>query len=113
MTDHDPLSQHIRRQMDAQTIDSDTRRQLRLARDRALDAAGRPRPLDNPLLRTGLAFAGVAALALLLMLGLNRNPSQPRIDSLDAFEIATSGQPLEFYEEDLEFYLWLEQQDLG
>lgn len=108
------IRQHIRQHLDAQPIGADIRRRLRLARHQALDRLDAPRaaPLTTAA-RAGLAFAGIAALALLLMLGLNRFDRPPASDSLDAFEIATSGEPLEFYEQELEFYLWLEEQDLG
>ncbi len=114
MNPQDPLTRYMRRHLDAQPVDADIRRRLRLARHQALDRLGAPRPAPlTSAVRAGLAFAGIAALALLLMLGINRFDRPPAGNSLDAFEIATSGEPLEFYEQDLEFYLWLEEQDLG
>ena len=107
----DPITDHIRRQLDRQTVDADIRRRLRLARGRAAEAGDTPgRLFGNPASRTGLALAGIAALALLLVPLLNRNSGPGALpDGLVAFEIATSSEPLEFYQE-LEFYLWLEQQ---
>jgi hypothetical protein len=107
----DPITDHIRQQLDRQTVDADTRRRLRLARAQALEAGDAPGRLPgNPASRAGLALAGIAALALLLMPLLDREPGPAPADGLVAFEIATSSEPLEFYQE-LEFYLWLEQQE--
>ena len=115
MNDSDPVTRHIRHQLDRQAVDAETRRRLRQARSQALSALDRPQHgwFASPAARAGLALAGIAGLALLLMLGISRQNQEPLPDAgLDAFEIATSEAPLEFYQE-LEFYLWLEQQELG
>lgn len=115
MNDQQDIEQQIGQRLREQQIDDATRQRLRESRRLALNSLdGASRPIFTPLARAGLAFAGIGALALLLMLGLNRQASPPESDSLIAFEIVTSGAPLEFYEE-LEFYDWLadQQQDQG
>lgn len=106
------FEQKLKQQLQDSPIDPATRHRLRQSRRTALDALeSPPGRFLAPSLIQGLAFAGIAALALLLVLNLNqKEDSSPPADSLIAFEIVTSEEPLEFYE-DLEFYDWLAQQD--
>ena len=111
MKNTSPFEQEIGQRLQDSPIDPATRERLRQSRRVALDALeSPPGRFLAPSLVQGLAFAGVAALALLLVLTLNQKDSRPPADSLIAFEIVTSDAPLEFYE-DLEFYDWLAQQD--
>ncbi len=106
------LEQKLKQQLQNSPIDPATRDRLRQSRHAALDALEGPTGrFSTPLLRQGLALAGIAALALLLVLTLNRKDTPLAADDLIAFEIVTSDAPLEFYEE-LEFYDWLAQQEL-
>jgi len=111
-TDEDVI-QRLREGLAQDRPDALQHQRLQRARLEALDALehGR-RATPRPWLRLGLAAAGIAALALLLVPALRAPSAIGPEDAADGFEIASSGVPLEFYE-DLEFYAWLDQNGPG
>lgn len=98
----------LRRQLDrsTQTLDPDTLAALQRARAAAL--ARRPR--GTPALRPawgGLALAASLLLGLMLWQPWSVPPAGPA--ALEDLELLASADRLELFE-DLQFYLWLEQQ---
>ncbi len=107
MQPSDPLSETIKKTLDEQSLDEDTRHKLAEARRQALDAVESKRPVFyRPAM---LAFAGIAALAIAVSLTFRPENQTIVVDNIAAFEIITSQEPLYLYE-DLEFYVWLGDQ---
>ena len=94
---------------EADALDDDTRRALRVARARALDGATRPR-LSGWMPVT--AAAAVAVVAVLAMRMTTRAPTVPElVDSADVMtdiELLAETENLALLEE-LEFYAWLSE----
>lgn len=88
-------------------LDPITVERLAASRRRALAQAARPRPQR----RRWAPAAGLAVAASLAVLALlvARDPQIPAAAPVDALELLAAEEPLELYQE-LEFYLWLEQQ---
>ncbi len=112
MSSSEDPNQKLGEILDRQVVDDDARAALRRARNAALDAGARPhsrRPRWFPA-------AAVAALLLLgigvalLYPGLNQPPMPAA--SFDDMVVIDSEDELELLEE-LEFYVWLEQQEQG
>ena len=104
------LITHIRRALDDQPVDETTRQELDRARRTALQPDAR---VSMPWFsKPVIAFTGVALIAIVITLSLPRENTTPAVDSIDAFEILTGNDELEMYR-DLEFYMWLESEELG
>jgi hypothetical protein len=105
----------IRTQLDASARDLDghTLSRLNRARQQALSAIGRPAPRRWHWL--ALASAVSIALAVALLPQLRQPVLEPvpvAGDSIEDFELLTSEENLALYS-DLDFYAWLDTQDLG
>ena len=104
----------IRQTLDQAPLDAATTQQLDQLRRAALQPT--PRRHWMRFAMPVAAFASISVLALALLLLQNqRQHSSPGVDSVDAFEIISSSDALEMYQ-NLEFYLWLDEQetsDLG
>jgi len=105
MTEKNPFEQKIKQALDRQNINGDTRDALHRARLSALDGASRP---------SALAWKPVAALASLVLIiggmlitGINDDSEFPQADAEDLVVISSEDE-LEFFQ-DLEFYVWLEE----
>lgn len=109
MTDNDEQLKHaIKQQLDqeAEQLDADSQRKLRMARAAALEAAEKPR---RGKLWLDVAMVGmVAGLAVALYLV---TPEQAQLAPVfDDLEMLAGVEEPEFYQE-LEFYYWLEEQN--
>ena len=103
----DPFTESIKKTLDQQSLDDDTRRKLANVRRQALDAVEVERPVHyRPAM---LAYASVAVLAIAVSLTFWPKNQVVVVDNITAFEIITSQEPLDMYEE-LEFYVWLDGQ---
>ncbi len=103
----DPSVEPIKIALDQQTIDDETRRELAKARLQALESVEESRSIFyRPVL---LAFASVAVVVVTINLVFQPGDQEIKVDNIEAFEIITSEQSLELYEE-LEFYVWLDGQ---
>lgn len=105
----------IRTQLDASARDLDghTLSRLNRARQQALSQIGRPAPRRWRWL--ALASAASIALAVMLLPQLRQPVLEPVPvvqDSIEDFELLTSEESLALYS-DLDFYAWLDTQDLG
>ncbi len=99
--------QQSRQALDQIPLDASTRSALDAQRRQALRAQPAERFL-RPAVLAG-AFASLGALALAINLWRSPDQTAIQIDSIDAFEIISARDDLELYQ-NLEFYLWLEQQ---
>lgn len=107
MKHNDPLVESIKKTLDQHSVDDETRRKLTEARLRMLDDVEVTSSVSyRPVL---LAFASVAALAIAISLTYKPGNQVVVVDNIAAFEIITSQEPLDMYE-DLEFYVWLDGQ---
>ncbi|MFK7887915.1 MAG: hypothetical protein AB8G16_13730 [Gammaproteobacteria bacterium] len=109
---HHSLTQ-VQRTLSEQTaaLDADNARALRLARERALNAASQ-RSWRLPLLLGGVA-ASVVALSIVLRLGTSEGPSDRDIvpdAAIADLDVLTQDDDLSLIE-DLEFLAWLLAQD--
>ena len=111
MTDHDKVTEATRAHLDRSLDDLDPKITERLAarREKALQAASMER---RGMRRTPMAIAGVAASVVMaaVLVTFSGGTDAPQQTPED-IELMAAEEPLEFYQ-DLEFYLWLEQQDL-
>jgi hypothetical protein len=114
----DDFERQLRRQLDehARGIDAAALSALRQARERALQAARRRRRIPVWCWPAGVALATASVLAAVmyrpLQDALPRAEPEPRVavETADDLEIVTGPDEVGFYE-DLEFLIWLEQQD--
>ena len=107
------LIRDIRHTLDQAPLDEATTQRLNAMRRKALAQADKPLWLRRAMPIAAFASIGVLAVAIVLL----QRPlqSEPAFDSIDAFEIISSSDDLEMYQ-NLEFYLWLDEQmefDLG
>lgn len=105
--------EQARQSFDAEPVDNVTTQRLNQLRQQALQSAqpSRFRQFALPL----ATFASLSVIALLVILLQSRSQPSLVVDNIDAFEIISSRDDLELYQ-NLEFYLWLQQQresDLG
>lgn len=115
---HDELEQRLRRQLeeDARDIDAATLSALRQARERALQAARRRRRVPVWWWPAGVVLATASVLTAVvywpLQGALLRAEQEPLVaaETADDLEIVTGQDEVGFYE-DLEFLIWLEQQE--
>ena len=87
---------------------------LRAARMHALDQLTAPRELWPR--RAALAGAGalaVVALVALSWFGRGAQRRDPRGEAIEDVEILADGDDLELYDDDIEFYEWLEEVEPG
>jgi hypothetical protein len=101
----DQLESRIRDALD-EPLDKDIRQRLAVAREQTLQQ--KKVPMWRARALPAMAFAVVCAIALVLL-------NQPTIqleapDSVEAFEIISSPDELEMYQ-DLEFYAWMAVQE--
>lgn len=110
MKHSDPFIQKIKHTLDQQTVDAETKRQLAQARQSALQ----PRTTfwRSNYAVPAMVMASVAVVAILVTRQLPDATPSFAPDSIDTFEILSSRDELELYE-NLDFYLWLEEQPLS
>jgi anti-sigma-K factor RskA len=109
MKHSDPLVQKIKHTLDQQTLDTDTTRQLAQARQKALQQS-------QPFWRMSYAVPAMvmaSLMAIVVMINQQLPDQSPSFaaDSIDTFEILSSKDELEMYE-NLEFYVWLDEQEI-
>jgi hypothetical protein len=96
----------------AENLDSRTRQRLEHIRISALRSAGEKRSgFFTPLrwvMVGGFATATMAAVALFFW--LNASPGDFPVRHIEDFEIITSREPIDFYQE-LDFYRWMTTQN--
>jgi anti-sigma-K factor RskA len=107
MKHSDPLVQKIKQTLDQQTLDADTSRQLAQARQKALQQS-------QPFWRLSYAvpamvMASLVTIAIMINQQLPDQSPSFAADTIDSFEILSSKDELEMFE-DLEFYVWLDEQ---
>ncbi|WP_072905264.1 DUF3619 family protein [Malonomonas rubra] len=105
----DKLIEKIRQELDRSLETLGTKTCVRLAQARH-QAITQPRKRSLPKLYWGAVPAGVA---MLLMLALNLPDLQKEASSelqLGDLSILTATEPLEFYQEEIEFYEWLSEE---
>lgn len=110
MKHSDPLIKNIKQTLDQQTLDSDTTRRLKQARALALQPT-------QAWWRTSyavpaMALASLVSISLVLNLQLNQETSGITQDSIEVFELLSDRDDIELYE-NLEFYVWLDQQPVS
>jgi anti-sigma-K factor RskA len=110
MKHSDPLIQKIKHTLDQQTLDADTTRRLMQARQSALQP--RTSFWSSNYAVPAMVMASVVAIAVLVTRQLPDETPSFAPDSIDTFEILSSRDDLELYE-NLDFYLWLEEQPLS
>ena len=113
-TEQDPLEHQVKEALEqqAQALDAASLTRLRQARAQALAELqqGRDKP---PRLNPGALWGGgfaAAALVLVLVWPGNRGPLPEFTQEIADLELLADANDIELYEE-LEFYLWLEQQE--
>lgn len=110
----DPLLQAITQRLDARAeqLDGDIGARLTDARRRALDAIPQPQPARRGwrLPAGAAAFASLAIVAVILLSGAP--PGVTPVSDVDALELLTDGNGLDFYS-DLDFYEWLPEDEVA
>ena len=111
MSNDEKFARRLGKILDRQTVDRSTRDALQAARRDALD--GR-RPAGSRRFIPATAYAATCAAALLLVVGFWLYPQLgdnglPGVE-VDDLVVITDEDELELYEE-LEFYVWLEQEE--
>lgn len=109
----DPLLERIKESLDQQTdeLDAATLSRLRQARARAVEEMDRKQQRFKPgaIWAGGFATAALAVTLVLVWPGNNTLPPEFAQEVAD-IELLSDDHSIEFYEE-LDFYLWLEQQE--
>jgi len=104
------VNQHLDQQ--AADIDDELQTQFALARRRALDAIPE-KPAGyyrwKPVWLTGAITAAFLLLAVFWLMPSRQSPGE----DLDSLIVLTSGDDIEMLENDPEFYVWLESEDLS
>ncbi|MFT5116380.1 MAG: hypothetical protein ACI8P9_005751 [Parasphingorhabdus sp.] len=114
----DLMTQQIKQQLDNITVDDKTLQGLKLARYRALDSEQTRSNWKNNWLNWKPAAAMASVVVISITVWLSSNPSnqlQPVVESLteiENIEMLSSTDELEMYQ-NLEFYLWLDEQQQG
>jgi hypothetical protein len=108
MTDPDHLNSRIKRELEQSLLDKDVEQQLINARHLALQP--REPGIWQRYRIPVLALASICIIAISLVL-LNPVQKSATPDSFEAFEVITTAEELEMIE-NLEFYLWLDEQDM-
>ena len=103
----DPLIQKIKQTLDNDKPDEKLKQQLRYARQLALEQP--QQATYSRFLAPVVAFASICAITLAITLSMSPSTNPDDINNIEAFEIITSNDSLEMYE-NLEFYLWLEDE---
>lgn len=100
--------QRIKATLDAQEarLDTDTVRELRLARHRALATLHKPRRFWQPV-----ALAGLMAMIVVVVVSLQHSPVRPPKTgtAMENMALLSSGDDFDLYE-NLDFYQWLAQE---
>lgn len=109
MNDSDTFIKKLKNTLDDTPLEQDTRQQLNQARHVALQDQHRSTRSSYRL--AAVAFASLVALTLGVLVSIQSPDNPTSLEHLDAFEIITSQDELEMYE-NLEFYLWLEDQPM-
>lgn len=107
MENDDRLTENICQVLDRSLDDLDavTKSRLTQARYRAMS---RPQRKSRVLYWGSVPAAGL--LLLVLLLNWPTTPMQPEsIPGFDELSILTAAEPLEFYQEEIEFYEWLSE----
>lgn len=107
MKPNDPFVDNIKHQLDAQELDKDTLQQLTNARYLALDGAAARKSFNFQ--GAALAFSLMLVISISVFIVYQPTDTRMELNNLDALEILTSKDDLEMFE-NLEFYLWLEEQ---
>ena len=110
MNNPDPFIQKIRQTLDQHAVDASTRQQLAEARQSVLEP--RPAMWRMSYAIPAMAMASVITITLMITMQLSDPVTSIQPDSIETFEILTSRDDLELYE-NLDFYLWLDQQPKG
>jgi hypothetical protein len=105
------LRKRINQHMDGEVenIDTELARELFAARQRALNAIpdkSRKQPWLLPLWLTGAMVGGFVLAAMFMLLPSPNHPA----DEFSALATIVSGDDLEMLEQELEFYVWLENE---
>lgn len=107
MKHSDPLVQKIKQTLDNEPFDKALQHRLKKARYVALEQT--QTSLMSRYAAPAIAFASLCAIALIITLTLSPSTVPDDINNIEAFEIITSKDSLEMYE-NLEFYLWLDDE---
>lgn len=108
MKKDDRLIENIRRVLDQslEDLDGATSSRLTQARHLAMERQGRQRRLWY-----WGAFPVAATLLLVVLLNWPSAPLPPvAVPQFDVLNIMTAAEPLEFYQEEIEFYEWLSEE---
>lgn len=100
------FNKKIRQTLDNEPLDKDTLQQLANARYQALQ-----QPQHSWFSRYAgpvAAFASVCVLAIAITFSLSPDEGSSKLNDPEAFEIITSNDAIEMYE-NMEFYLWMEE----
>ena len=109
MKHSDPFNQKIKQSLDEETLELSVQQELAQARQQALHSAQQEPTWQWQ--RPALALGLVAILAITVLLMMPAKQQSLPLDNIEAFDILTSTDELEMYQ-NLEFYLWLDQQPL-
>lgn len=100
----DPLVIKIKQTLNNEKQDTDIQQRLKNVRQQAL-VQSQP-TLHSRFFAPAVAFASICMITLVITLSITPTTNPGDIDSIEEFEIITSNDSLEMYE-NLEFYLWL------
>ena len=105
-TPHKDVAKKIKQSLDQQPLDQQTQQALNQARMSALQPQTQS-SLFSRYAKPTLAFASLAAIAIVITLTIQHQTEEFNIDNIEAFEILSHNDDLELYE-NLEFYVWLD-----
>lgn len=106
-TRNQKMIRKIKQALDDETLDKDLRQQLQETRHLVLE-----QPQISFFSRyaiPAMSFASICAIAIVLTLSLSPTSESDNFNNIEAFEIMTTNDALEMYE-NLEFYIWLEEE---
>lgn len=107
MNHSDPFVQKIKQTLDNEALDRELQHRLKSARHVALEQV--KTSFISRYTTAAIAFTSLCVIALAITLSLSPSTLPDQINNIEVFEIITGNDSLEMYE-NLEFYLWLEEE---
>lgn len=108
MNNSDPFIHKIKKTLDEHPVDEKTLQKLNQSRYAALHQQP-PDTFLSRFFRPALVIASVAVIAIAITLTIAPEQEPDSLDIFESMDIITSNDEFEMYE-NLEFYLWLDEQ---